>query len=347
MNRRVNKIISLFLVLICLISLTSCGKQDRLYSKDAFLMGTIINLKYYGKNGEKALEESIKIIENIENSMSLTLKDSDINKINKEAQNSPIELNDDMYNVIERALYYSKLSDGSLDISVRPVDKLWAIGTENERVPDKSEIKNNLKYVGYENIELHKENKSISFKKDNMEIDLGAIAKGYTADKLVDILKKYKVERALINLGGNLYIYGGKENGDSLNIGIQDPKKDKGEYFATLRIKDKSVVTSGNYERYFEKDGKRYHHIIDPKTGYPAENGLISTTIISDKSMDGDALSTATYVLGLEKSIKLINSLENVDAVFVTSDKKVYTTKGLNKENFNLSNKEYIYEEGR
>lgn len=347
MNRRVNKIISLFLVLICLISLTSCGKQDRLYSKDAFLMGTIINLKYYGKNGEKALEESIKIIENIENSMSLTLKDSDINKINKEAQNSPIELNDDMYNVIERALYYSKLSDGSLDISVRPVDKLWAIGTENERVPDKSEIKNNLKYVGYENIELHKENKSISFKKDNMEIDLGAIAKGYTADKLVDILKKYKVERALINLGGNLYIYGGKENGDSLNIGIQDPKKDKGEYFATLRIKDKSVVTSGNYERYFEKDGKRYHHIIDPKTGYPAENGLISTTIISDKSMDGDALSTATYVLGLEKSIKLINSLENVEAVFVTSDKKVYTTKGLNKENFNLSNKEYIYEEGR
>lgn len=347
MKRRVNKIISLFLVLICLISLTSCSKQDRLYSKDAFLMGTIINLKYYGKNGEKALEESINIIDNIENSMSLTLKDSDINKINKEAHKRSIELNEDMYNVIERALYYSKLSDGSLDISVRAVDKLWAIGTENERVPDKSEIKNNLKYVGYKNIELHKDNKSISFKKDNMEIDLGAIAKGYTADVLVEILKKHKIERALINLGGNLYVYGGKENGDSLNIGIQDPKKDKGEYFATLKVKNKSVVTSGNYERYFEKDGKRYHHIIDPKTGYPAENGLISTTIISDKSMDGDALSTATYVLGLEKSMKLINSLENVEAVFVTSDKKVYTTKGLNKDNFNLSNKEYIYEEGR
>lgn len=347
MKKRITKIINLFIVFIFLTSLISCGKQEKVYTKDAFLMGTIINLKYYGENGEKALDESIKRIEDIENSMSLTLKDSDINKINKEAHEKSVKLNDDIYNVVKRALYYSKLSDGSLDVSVRPVDKLWAIGTENERVPDKVEIQNNLKYVGYKDIELHEDDKSILFKKDNMEIDLGAIAKGYTADALVEILKKHNIERALINLGGNLYVYGGRENGEPLNIGIQDPKKDKGEYFATLKVKNKSVVTSGNYERYFEKDGKRYHHIIDPKTGYPAENGLISTTIISDKSMDGDALSTATYVLGLEKSMKLINSLENVEAVFVTGDKKVYTTKGLNKENFNLSNKEYIYEEGR
>lgn len=132
-----------------------------------------------------------------------------------------------------------------------------------------------------------------------------------------------------------------------MNIGIQDPCAKQGEYFSVLKVKNKSVVTSGNYERYFIKNGKRYHHILDPKTGYPAEKGLISTTIISDKSIDGDALSTSTYILGLEKGRKLIESLKGIEAIFVTKDKKVYTTRGINKENFNISNKEYTYEEGR
>jgi len=130
------------------------------------------------------------------------------------------------------------------------------------------------------------------------------------------------------------------------NIGIQDPLSTRGEYLGTISVTDKSIVTSGNYERFFIKDGIRYHHIFDPKNGYPANKGLISTTIVSDKSIDGDALSTSTYILGLDKGLKLIESMKDVEAIFITNDKKIYVTPGL-KDNFNLTNKEFTYEKGR
>ncbi len=138
---------------------------------------------------------------------------------------------------------------------------------------------------------------------------------------------------------------GTKPDGTPWNVGIQDPSGQKGQYVGVISVSNKSVVTSGNYERYFIQDGKRYHHIMDPKTGYPADNGVISTTIISDHSIDGDALSTSTYVLGLEKGMKLIESLDGVDAIFITQDKKVYATSGI-KNNFKLTNEEFTYEKG-
>lgn len=311
------------------------------------MMGTIISLKYYGKDGEKAIEESIKKIDEIEKSMSLNIEDSEILKINKEAGIKSTVVSDFMMEVIERALYYGQLSEGCFDISIRPVDALWAIGTENERVPEKNEIDEALKRVNYKNIEIDKEKSSVYLKEKGMAIDLGGIAKGYAADELVDILKKYKIDSAMINLGGNLYVYGSKDGKEALNIGVQDPKKTQGEYFGVVKVKDKSVVTSGNYERYFEKDGKRYHHIINPSTGYPSENGIISSTIISDKSIDGDALSTATYVMGVEKAMNLIESIDGVEAIIVTDDNKIYTSSGINKSNFNITNKEYSHEAWR
>jgi len=152
-----------------------------------------------------------------------------------------------------------------------------------------------------------------------------------------------KINSALINLGGNVFALGSKVDGTSWNIGLQNPLDTRGQYIGTISVTDKSVVTSGNYERFFIVDGKRYHHIFDPKTGYPSEAGLISTTIVSDKSIDGDALSTSTYILGLEKGLKLIESIKGVDAIFITNDKKVYVTTGI-KDDFNLTNKEFIYE---
>ena len=177
-------------------------------------------------------------------------------------------------------------------------------------------------------------------------MDLGAIAKGYTADEVKKVLLNNKINSALINLGGNVYAIGTNPDGDDWNIGIQNPLSTRGEYLGTISVTDKSIVTSGNYERFFIKDGIRYHHIFDPKTGYPAEEGLISTTIVSDKSIDGDALSTSTYILGLDKGIKLVESIKGVEAIFVTKDKKVYVTPGL-KNNFKLTSKEFTYEKGR
>jgi len=309
------------------------------------MLGTIISLKYYGKNGDKAIDESIEKIRNIENKMSVNIASSEICKVNNNSGKEDIVIGKENLYVIEKALEYSKLTGGAFDISIEPVVKLWGIGTEKARVPKKEEIEDKLKLVNFKDI-LIKNNK-LFLNRKGMALDLGGIAKGYAADELKKVVQKYNLERAFINLGGNLYIYGGKENGEPLNIGIQDPCAKQGEYFSVLKVKNKSVVTSGNYERYFIKNGKRYHHILDPKIGYPAEKGLISTTIISDKSIDGDALSTSTYILGLEKGRKLIESLKGIEAIFVTKDKKVYTTRGINKENFNISNKEYTYEEGR
>ena len=340
-------VLSSVLILMISLMLASCDKKEQVYSKDAFMMGTVINLKYYGKNGEKAIEESINRISEIEKEMSLNIEDSEICDVNENAGVKPIKVSDDVFKVVEKSLYYGELSGGALDISIRPVDALWSIGSDNERVPENKEIKKALQSVDYKNIELDSDNNTVFLKNKSMAIDLGSIAKGYTADELVNILKKYNVDRAFINLGGNLYVHGGKENNQPLNIGIQDPKGDKGEYFGVLKVEDKSVVTSENYERYFIEDGKRYHHIMDPKTGYPSENGVISTTIISDKSIDDDALSTSTYVLGVEKGMELINSIEGVDAIFVTDDNKVYTSKGINESNFDITNKEYTYEKGR
>ena len=341
------KFISLILILIVLLPLAGCSVGKKEYSKEAFMMGTIISLKYYGKDGEKAIEESVKRIDEIEKSMSLNIGDSEISQINKEAGIKPVIVSDSIFEVIERGIYYGELSKSRFDISIRPVDALWAIGTENERVPEKSEIDEALKKVDYRNIEINKEKKTIYLKEKGMAIDLGGIAKGYAADELVNILKKYKIDSAMINLGGNLYVYGSKDGKEVLNIGIQDPKKTQGEYFGVVKVKDKSVVTSGNYERYFEKDGKRYHHIMDPSTGYPSENGIISSTIISDKSIDGDALSTATYVIGVEKAMQLIESIGGVEAIIVTDDNKIYTSSGINESNFNITNKEYSHEAGR
>ncbi|SHK35480.1 thiamine biosynthesis lipoprotein [Hathewaya proteolytica DSM 3090] len=340
-----NKFLSGFILLaITMVLFIGCGENNKEYSKDDFIMGTIINLEYYGKNGDKAIDESIERLKAMENLMSLNIDSSSINKINNHAYNEDVKLTEEEEEVIKKAIYYGEISQGAFDISIRPVSKLWAIGTDKERIPKDSEIISGLAHVNYKNIVLDEKNKTVRFLDKGMELDFGGIAKGFAADELTKILKKYDIKHALINLGGNLFVYGGKEKGEPLNIGIQDPLKEQGTYAAIVRVKDKSVVTSGNYERYFEVGGKRYHHIIDPNTGYPSDNGIISSTIISDKSIDGDALSTATYVMGVEKSMKLINSMDGVEAIFITKDKKIYTTKGLDGSNFKVENKEYSYE---
>ena len=312
--------------------------------KETYLMGTVIQLKIYGINAEAASEKAIKRIGEIESEMSVNIKTSEISKLNAKAGISEEKISSDTYSVIKKSIEYSKLSGGALDATIEPIVKLWGIGTDKERVPSKNEISEKLKLVNYKDIILDDKNSTVKLKRAGQAIDLGAIAKGYTADELKKVLLANKISSAIINLGGNVFAVGKKLDGTNWNVGIQNPLDTRGQYLGTVSVADKSIVTSGNYERFFIKDGKRYHHIFDPKTGYPAEQGLISTTIISDKSIDGDALSTSTYILGLEKGLKLVESIKGVEAIFITADKKVYTTPGL-KGIFNLTNKEFTYEE--
>ncbi|GAA0744981.1 FAD:protein FMN transferase [Clostridium oceanicum] len=334
------KLKKLTIIFLCfsLLVFSGCTKKLEPKETETFLMGTIVKLKVYGKNADKALEDSVRRISDIEKKMSTNITSSEISTINKNAGKKFTKISKDSFNVIKSSINYSKKTSGAFDITVEPLVKLWGIGTDKAHVPSESEIKNKVSYINYNDVILDSKNSYVKLKNENQAIDLGGIAKGYTADEIKKVLLKNDIESAFINLGGNLYVLGkNPEKHANWNIGIQNPLEPRGDYLGIVSTKDKSIVTSGTYERFFEKNGKRYHHIFNTKTGYPAETGLLSVSIISDKSIDGDALSTSSFALGLDKGIKLIESLDNVEAIFVTKNKKVYLTSGL-KDNFKLSN---------
>ncbi|BDR69448.1 FAD:protein FMN transferase [Clostridium tetani] len=334
----------IYLIIFSLIfMLVGCNKEEKVITKENYLLDTLIQLKVYGKNSEKATNEAMDAISDIDDIMSPTKPTSDVVKINNNAGKDFVKINENTLEVIKTSIKYSKLSKGNFDITVGPLVKLWGIGTENARVPSKEEIDTTLKLINYENVLIDEKNKSIKLKSPKEAIDLGGIAKGFAGDKAREILENKGIKSAYLNLGGNIVTIGNKTDGTPWNIGIQDPLSDRGEYFGIVRVSNKSVVSSGNYERFFIKDNKRYHHILNTKTGYPSESGILSSTIISDKSIDGDALSTITFILGLEKSMEIIENIDGVDAIFVTTDKKVHTTSNIAKD-FKLSSKEYIYE---
>ena len=232
---------------------------------------------------------------------------------------------------------YSELCSGTFDITVAPLVKLWGIFSKNERIPLKNEIENVLYLTNYKDILLNNEKNSAKLSNVGQKIDLGAIAKGYAADRVIDIYKKNDVKSGFINIGGNVLTLGNKPDESPWLIGIQNPFKVRGEYIGIVNISNETVVTSGDYVRYFEEAKIRYHHILDPRTGYPSNSGLISATIIGKSSIEADALSTAIFILGLKKGIELVNNVEGVEAIFITSEKKVYVTKGA-KEKFSFVN---------
>ncbi|WP_434565205.1 FAD:protein FMN transferase [Thermoanaerobacterium thermosaccharolyticum] len=332
MKQIVKRIIAILMVVFISLSLTACGNNNQQYTRTDFMMDTVMQVTAYGKNAKKAVDESMEKLKEIDNRMSSQKSGSDVEKINENAGKKYVKVNSDTFYVIKTALKYGKISGGNFDITIAPLANLWGIGTNHARVPSESQIKEVMKYINYRDVLLNAKDYEVKLKKQGMAIDLGGIAKGYAADEIENIMKKNGIKHALINLGGSsVYMYGSKPDGSNWNIGIQDPFGDKGKYFAIVSGKDMLIDTSGNYERYFIQNGKRYHHILNPFTGYPAESGVVSTTIVSTniKSIDADALSTITFILGVEKGMKLIESMPGVDAIFVTPDYKVYATSGL------------------
>lgn len=310
--------------------------------KSFYVLGTIIYLKAFGNNSEKAINEAIDRLSEIDDKMSAFKDTSEISRINKSAGINQEIVSSNTFSLIEDAIKYSQLSGGTFDPTIRPLVSLWGIGTKFERKPKEYEIKEKLKLVSYKDIILNKKDSTIGLKQRNQSIDVGGIAKGYAADEIIKIFKNHNIKSAIIDLGGNIFVLGNKENGLNWNVGIQDPFKVRGEHIGILSLKNKSVVTSGCYERFFMKDNEKFHHIIDPSTGYPSKSTVVSATIISDKSIDGDGLSTGVYIMGIEKAMNLIESISGIDAIFITEDKRVYATSGV-KGNFNLTNDEYIF----
>lgn len=336
-------IISLVVVLFIGFGLMNKNNKSELIDKTNYIMGTVITLNMYDDVDEEIFKGAFDVIRKIEKKMSLQIEDSELNKLNNSGFDTPVELSDETQYVIEKGIDYSKVSDGYFDISIGPIVKLWGIGTEQAKVPKSEDIEPLLSKVNYKNINI--EDNKIKLIDEDMIIDLGGIAKGYAADEVVKYLKSKNIERAIVDLGGNIYALGSKDDDNPWTIGIQNPYNEtRGDYLGILSVSDKSVVTSGVYERYVEEDNKKYHHILDPFTGYPVDNELMSVTIVSDESIDGDALSTAVFALGVEKGYELVKSLDDIEAIFITKDKDIYLTPDL-KNDFEIKNTDFKFKD--
>lgn len=319
----------LFFILFVFL-LTSCAPaktSSPLAGETTFLLDTVVRVDIYGMDqpdkATKAIRESFDLCANAQKLWSRTVETSEISHINQ-AQGQPVAISEKTKLLLQKALSYSVLSSGAFDCTIAPVSQLWDFKKNPPQVPDPLVLQSALSHVGYQNILLTEKTAALS---DPLaQIDLGGIAKGAIADEMAEFLQEQGVTSAIINLGGNIYGIGKNVNGAPFSIGIQKPFSS--ELIGTIQVENSSVVTSGTYERYFKKDGILYHHILDPKTGYPADNGLDSVTILSEKSVDGDALSTACFVLGEEKGAALIESLAGMEAVFVRKDGSVFLTSG-------------------
>lgn len=303
-------------------------------------MGTVVTVTLYDNKSEKIIDKAFEEVKKIEQLVSINMEGTELDEVNNNAGIKPVKVSDDTYNIIKKGLEYSSLTNGSFDITIGPLVKLWSIGLPEAKVPTLDEIKGALKYINYKDVEINDSEKTVFLKKPGMIIDLGGIAKGYTADVIAQTLKDEGVEKAIIDLGGNVYALGEKAENTLWRIGIQNPDQTRGEIVGSINVKDKSIVTSGIYERFIEQDGVKYHHILSPETGYPYDNEIAGVTIISDKSIDGDALSTSVFSMGVAKGLEFVNSLPDIEAIFITKDHKVYLTEG-SQEIFKLTNDDF------
>lgn len=314
-------------ILLCIITLLLCGcsmTTKEPLSKTRFHFDTVITITLYDSIDEEILNTCFEYCKEFENLVSRTIPTSDISRINA-AAGSSVEVSDTTINLLKKGFEFGELSNGVFDITIAPLMELWDIKNNPGNVPSESDITEALSHVDYKNIVI--DGNTVTLTDPDAAIDLGGIAKGYMADQLKEYLLSEGVTSAIINLGGNVLTVGEKPDGTSFNIGIQKPFEKQNTTITSVQVKDSSVVTSGSYERYFKVDDTIYHHILNTETGYPCDNGLLSVTILSEKSIDGDALSTACFALGLEEGQKLIESLENIDAIFVTKDYEIIDTR--------------------
>lgn len=319
-------------ILILGFLLTACQKPavnlTTPESVNGFKLNTFVQIDSYSGIPKKTLNEALNLCDYYENIFSRTKEDSELSRVNS---NQTTDISKELYELISAGLEYAALSNGAFDITIGSVSKLWDFTAESPKVPDSGQIAEALTHVDYTSVSVSDNGDgtySIS-KPDDVILDLGAVAKGYIADKIKDFLEENGVKHAIINLGGNVLCIGKKTNTDNFGIGVRKPFAANNEVLVALSIDDSSVVSSGNYERYFyADDGTFYHHILNPATGYSYDNDLSDVTILSKDSLTGDCLSTTCFCLGLEDGMKLIESLDGIEAVFVTNEGEIHYSSG-------------------
>lgn len=346
-------------VLVCpMLLFTGCGNitdadtsttGNQPISISSIKLNTAVQITIYDSQDKALLDDCLALCDKYELIFSRTNEKSELYKLNHrkdvsdgdfstDGQTTPYpvsgtadtwHISEDLAALLSEGLDITRESDGAFDIAIAPLTSLWDFTAEDPRVPDDAAIQKALPLCSSDGVTI--DGQDITLPSDDIQFDVGAIAKGYIADRLKDFLMKKGVKSAIINLGGNVLCIGSKPDGTPFKIGIQKPFADRNETEAVMDITGKSVVSSGIYERCFKQDGKLYHHILNPQTGYPYDNGLISVTIISDQSVDGDALSTTCFALGLEDGLKFAEK-KGVQAVFITEDYELHYTDGFRDE---------------
>ena len=295
--------------------------DDRIYAYSAVLMGSPILLKLFEHN-ESLASRVFRLIKQQENIFTVNRPHSEVMAVNHAAGSHPVEVSQPVYELIKRAKAVSLLDGSLFNFTIGPLVKRWKIGFNGHSVPAASDLQSLLALTNPRDVILDDAARSVFLQHAGMEIDLGAIAKGYIADVVRDFLLAEQVPQGLINLGGNVQTLGASGQ-EGWGIGLKKPFAAEDALLGVIHVSNKSVVTSGIYERYFELDGRRYHHILDPKTGYPLDNELQSVTVISEDSIDGDIYTTLLYGMGIEKSLEYLQDLAHIEAIFVTKQQQI------------------------
>lgn len=328
-------------IIIPLLGLTGCSQEA---NRTSFLLGTICKIQIKGGDNSD-LDSAFKRIRQIESQMSRNLETSEVRQI-ANSDEKGFKVSSDPCQVIRKAIDFGQLSGGLFDVTIAPVVDLWGFGNNDvdPHLPPDSSLQQILPLVDYRQIQVQEDCRVITG--PGQRIDLGGIAKGYAADEAAKVLQNAGVKSALINLGGNIFVLGKKENGKPWKFGIQDPLKPTGTMMGIIEIDSGALVTSGIYERFVEENGKKYHHILDPGTGYPVENNLAGVSITAPSGLDADALSTVVFMLGIDKGCELLAQFPNTGAIFITKTGEIITY-GIASAHFKLTNQDYTVIERR
>ncbi|MGN1230513.1 MAG: FAD:protein FMN transferase [Anaerotignum sp.] len=302
------------------------SQQENRYEATSFAMDTVMTFTIIHEDGEELLIDAEQEVRRLENLFSVTAEQSEIAKLNTAAGKEPVQTSNDTQALLQAGKELGKATNGAFDIAISPIVKVWGFTEEEHSVPSQETIDSLLPLTDPEGLIL--EGGTAYLEKEGMAVDLGGIAKGYASDSVKALLKEKGVESALLSLGGNICTIGSKPDGSPWKTAVQNPL-DANDYVGLLEISDTCVITSGGYQRYFEENGKRYHHIIDPATGWPAESGLLSVTIVCESGTKADALSTALFVMGLEDALAYWRTQDDFEVIFVTEDGEVVATEGL------------------
>lgn len=296
------------LIIIFSIGFASCVRTAE--PRTEALMGTVCTVNAYEDGTKSLYDELFARLHEIDETFSVTIDSSEISAINKAAGERSVSVSSDTAYVVKTSLSFAELTGGAFDPTVGPLVKIWGINTDHARVPEKSEIDAVLPLINWRDVSVTDDN-TVMLKRPGMALDLGGIVKGYAADELTKILDARKVRRAIVDLGGNIFVYGKKKDGSPWRVGIKKPNDPEGVPSIVLNVANSTIVTSGVYERFFTENGVRYHHILDAKTGYPAASGLLSSTVICESSMAADALSTSVFVLGKKSGMELLRRMRS------------------------------------